>query len=183
EHPVMLDIATSVVAASKVFAAKDVGKSIPEGWIIDKEGLPTTNPNDYPEFGALMPMAGHKGYGFALMVEIITGVLAGGAFGSQVTSWVKEIPQPVNQSHSFMAINIGAFIPIDQFKQRMDRLIQFIKSAPKAKNADRIYLPGEMEWEARAKAIKSGMMLPDHVMMRLQGLADDFGLSIKKLYQ
>jgi ureidoglycolate dehydrogenase (NAD+) len=182
EYPVMLDIATSVVAASKVFAAKELKKPIPEGWIIDKDGLPTTDPSGYPEAGALMPMAGHKGYGIALMVEIITGVLAGGAFGSAVTSWVKEIPEPVNQSHSFIALNIGAFIPIDQFKQRMDELIRFIKSAPRAKGAERIYLPGEMEWESRAKALKSGMMLPDHVMVRLQGLADDFGISIRKLY-
>jgi ureidoglycolate dehydrogenase (NAD+) len=182
EYPVMLDIATSVVAASKVFAAKDLKKPIPEGWIIDKDGLPTTDPTGYPEAGALMPMAGHKGYGFALMVEIICGVLAGGDFGSAVTSWVKEIPEPVNQSHLFIAINIGKFIPIEQFKQRMDELIRFIKSAPRAKGVERIYLPGEMEWESRAKALKSGMMLPDHVMVRLQGLADDYGLSIKKMY-
>ncbi|OHB55537.1 MAG: hypothetical protein A2Y12_03775 [Planctomycetes bacterium GWF2_42_9] len=182
EYPVMLDIATSVVAASKVYAAMDVGKSIPEGWIIDKDGLPTTNPNGYPEFGALMPMAGHKGYGFALMVEIFTGILAGGAFGNQVTSWVKEMPTPVNQSHAFIAINIESFMPIELFKARMDSLIQFIKSAPKAKGVGRIYLPGEMEWEAHAKVLKEGMMLPDHVMIRLQGLADDCGVSIKKLY-
>jgi len=183
EYPVMLDIATSVVAASKVFAAKELKKPIPEGLIIDKDGLPTTDPSGYPEAGALMPMAGHKGYGIALMVEIFTGILAGGAFGNQVTSWVKEMSEPVNQSHAFMAINIGAFMPIEQFKQRMDQLIQFIKNVPKAKNADRIYLPGEMEWESRTKALQSGMILPDHVMIRLQGLADDFGISINKIYQ
>lgn len=183
EYPVMLDIATSVVAASKIYAARDTGKPIPEGWIVDKDGLPTTDPVGYPEVGALMPMAGHKGYGFALMVEILTGVLAGGAFGNQVTSWVMEKSEPVNQSHSFMVINIGAFMPIEQFKQRMDHLIRFIKGSPKAKNADRIYLPGEMEWDARATALQSGMVLPDHVMVRLQGLADDYGLSIEKLYR
>jgi len=183
EFPVMLDIATSVVAASKIYAAFDVGKSIPEGWLLDKDGLPTTDPTNYPAEGALMPMAGHKGYGIALMIEIMTGLLAGGAFGKEVTSWVKETSEPVNQSHSFLAINIDAFMPVSQFKQRMDELIRFIRNAPKAKGAERIYLPGEMEWESRTKALKSGMMLPDHVVARLQRLADDYGISLKSLYR
>jgi len=182
EYPVMLDIATSIVAASKVFAAQDLNQQIPLGWLIDKDGVPTTDPTGYPAVGALLPMAGHKGYGIALMVELLTGMLSGGAFGRDVTSWVLPLPQPVNQSHSFIVINPAMFMPIDAFKKRMDEMIRQIKNAPKAKGADRIYLPGEMEWEKREKALKEGMLLPDHVMVRLQGLADDYGTSIEKLY-
>jgi LDH2 family malate/lactate/ureidoglycolate dehydrogenase len=145
EPPILLDIATSVVAASKIYAARDVGKPIPEGWIIDKDGLPTTDPTGYPAAGALVPMAGHKGYGIALLIEILTGVLAGGAFGPDVVSWMKDSEVPVNQSHAFVAIDIAHFLPIEQFKERVDHLIRFIRNAPRAKGADRIYLPGEME--------------------------------------
>jgi ureidoglycolate dehydrogenase (NAD+) len=182
EPPIMLDIATSVVAASKIYALRDVGKPIPEGWIIDKDGLPTTDPTGYPSVGAMLPMAGHKGYGIGLMVEILTGVLGGGAFGPEVVSWILETPTPVNQSHSFIAINIEAFQPVAEFKKRMDSLIRFIKNAPRAKGSERIYLPGEMEHEARQQALRMGMTLPDHVMVRLQGLAEDYGLSMDRLY-
>jgi len=182
EPPIMLDIATSVVAASKIYAARDVGKPIPEGWIIDQEGLPTTDPTGYPAVGALMPMAGHKGYGIALLVEIVTGVLAGGAFGPEVVSWMMDSATAVNQSHAFLAVNIANFLPIQQFKERMDNLIRFIRNAPKAQGADRIYLPGEMEWEARERALREGMILPDHVMVRLKGLAEDYGLAIEEIY-
>ena len=128
EPPVMLDIATSVVAASKVFALRDLGKPTPEGWIIDKDGLPTTDPSEYPKVGALLPMAGHKGYGIALMVEVLTGVLAGGAIGGGVVSWLAEGGKPVNQSHAFIAVNVAAFEPVAEFKKRMDDLIRQIRS-------------------------------------------------------
>jgi ureidoglycolate dehydrogenase (NAD+) len=145
EHPVMLDIATSVVAASKIYAVRDRGQRLPEGWLVDGEGLPTTDPSQYPLAGALMPMAGHKGYGIALLVEVLTGVLGGGAFGNLVRSWMVGPPLPVNQSHCFIAVNVEAFEPAAEFKQRMDTLIRQIKDAAKAKGSDRIWLPGEKE--------------------------------------
>jgi LDH2 family malate/lactate/ureidoglycolate dehydrogenase len=123
-----------------------------------------------------MPMAGHKGYGIALLVEILTGVLSGGTFGSQVRSWVIGEPLPVNQSHAFLAINVAAFEPIAEFKQRMDALIRQIKNAPKAKGADRIWLPGEKEWEHRQDALANGLDLPNDVRASLNGLAADLGM-------
>jgi LDH2 family malate/lactate/ureidoglycolate dehydrogenase len=177
EHPVMMDIATSVVAASKIYALRQLGKPLPEGWIVDGDGLPTTDPGNYPLAGALLPMAGHKGYGIGLMVELLTGVLAGGAFGHNVRSWVFGDALPVNQSHTFIAINVGVFEPIEEFKQRTDSLIRQIKDAPKAKGADRIWLPGEKEWEYRAKALAEGIALPQDVRASLKGLAEDLGMS------
>jgi ureidoglycolate dehydrogenase (NAD+) len=176
EYPILLDIATSIVAASKVFTARDLGQPVPEGWIIDKDGQPTTDPSQYPAVGALLPMAGHKGYGIALLVEILTGGLAGGALGNEVTSWVGTSLTPVNQSHCFVAINIGAFEPITAFKRRMDALIRQLKNAPKAKGVDRIWLPGEKEWEYREKALVDGIALPEDVRVSLKGLAEDLGM-------
>ena len=176
EHPIILDIATSVVAASKIYALRSLGKPLPEGWITDGDGLPTTDPGQYPLAGALLPMAGHKGYGIGLLVEVLTGVLGGGAFGSDVRSWVFGEVKPVNQSHTFIAIHVGAFEPVAEFKDRTDALIRQIKNAPKAKGADRIWLPGEKEWEYRAKALTEGLDLPADVRVSLRGLAEDYKL-------
>lgn len=182
EHPVMLDIALSTVSATKVYDAKDLKKPVPLGWIIDKEGMPTTDPSDFPESGALLPMAGHKGFGLAILVEILTGVLSGGAFGSDLVSWVHNLNSKVNQSHSFIAINIEMFMPVDIFKKRMAELIHEIKNAPKAKGIERIYLPGEMELENRKRALREGIKLPESVIVKLKGLADDYNLNFEELF-
>jgi ureidoglycolate dehydrogenase (NAD+) len=175
EKPILLDIATSIVAASKIFKAQDLGQSIPNNWLIDENGVPTTNPAGYPAKGAIMPMAGHKGYGIALLIEILTGVLSGGAFAKDVPCWVLESPEPVDQSHTFIAIDINTMMPIDQFKQRIDRLINMIHLLPKAVGADRIYLPGQMEWEHREKVLADNAInLPEDVILSLKGLAADY---------
>ena len=183
EKPVLMDIATSTVAATKVFAARAVGKKIPGDWLVDDDGLPTTDPSRYPEEGALLPMAGHKGYGLALFVEVLSAVLTGAAVTKEVSSWVLDVSDPTNEGHAFIAIHVGAMMPIEQFKERMDRLIREIREAPKAKGADRIYLPGEMEWERREQALKEGIFLPDHVVLNLEGLAEDVGLDTRKLFK
>ncbi len=177
EHPILFDIATSVVAASKVFALRDMKQNLPDGWLVDKNGLPTNDPSRYPAEGALQPMAGHKGYGIALLVEILTGVIAGGAVGNEITSWLMPVTAGVNQSHSYIAIDVEAFMPRVEFGKRMDGLIRQIKSAPLAEGAKRIYLPGEMEWERREKALREGIELPDHVTASLEGLARDYGMA------
>ena len=178
EDPVILDIATSVVAASKVYALRDRGKPIPEGWIIDGDGLPVSVvPPKFPNEGALLPMAGHKGYGLGFLVEVLTGVLAGGAVGNEVRSWVVGPDRPVNQSHTFIAINVGLFEPTEDFKRRQDGLIRQIRNAPKAVGTDRIYVPGEKEWEYHAKVLANGLDLPADVRASLAGLAQDLGLA------
>ena len=181
ERPVFLDIATSSVAATKVFAARDLGKTIPDNWLVDDDGLPTTDPSGYPEKGAVLPMSGHKGYGLALFVEVLTAILTGAAFLSEVKSWVLDLAEPTNEGHAFIAIDVNSMMPIQMFKDRMDRMIREIKEAPKVKGADRIYLPGEMEWERRDKALCEGMQLPGDVVMNLKGLAEDTGVDLKGL--
>lgn len=183
EKPILLDIATSIVAASKIFKAQDLGQSIPNNWLVDENGVPTTNPAGYPAKGAIMPMAGHKGYGIALMIEILTGVLSGGAFAKDVPCWVLESPEPVDQSHTFIAIDINTIMPINSFKDRMDKLIDMIHQLPKAVGSDRIFLPGQIEWEHYEKVITNNMLnLPEDVIMSLKGLAIDYNLDINSIY-
>lgn len=176
ERPVYLDIATSAVAATKIFSAKALGKAIPGDWLVDEDGMPTSDPSQYPLKGAQLPMAGHKGYGLAVMVEILTAVLTGAAVMSGVSSWVLESPNPTNEGHAFIAIDIGQMMPLGEFKGRMDEMILEIKAAPLAKGAERIYLPGEMELEKRDIALVEGIVLPPDVVASLRGLAEDVGL-------
>jgi LDH2 family malate/lactate/ureidoglycolate dehydrogenase len=118
-------------------------------------------------------MAGHKGYGLAVLVESLTAILTGAAFLSGVKCWLFDIPDRANQGHAFVAVSIGAMMPLAQFGQRMDAMIREIKSAPKGEDSGRIYLPGEIEWEKQERARREGIALPDYVLVNLIGLAED----------
>lgn len=172
EPTILLDIATSAVAVSKIFAARTLGKPIPDTWMVDENGQPTSDPR-LIDNGALQPMAGYKGYGLALLVEVFSAILTGSAMLSSVQSWALNLPDPSNQGHAFIALNPQIFMPIDRFKARIDEMIREIKSAPKASGAARIYLPGEMEWERRAIALREGLRLPADVISSLKSLAED----------
>lgn len=179
-NPVFMDIATSAVAANKVIRAKLLGETIPEGWLVDADGLPTTDPNGFPQNGALMPMAAHKGYGFALLVEVLAGVMTGAALTKNQPSWVPGIPGDppgyANQGQAFIAIDAGFMLAPGEFPVRMEWVIDYLHGVPKAKDSDRVYLPGEMEWERREQALAHGMTLPPDVVESLMGLAQDVGL-------
>ena len=177
ERTVFLDIATSVVAISKVIAAKTAGKPIPEGWLVDDRGRPTTDTSTYPDKGAILPMAGHKGYGLALMIEILSGVLTGASFLSGVKPWLAPDPEPADEGHAFIAVNIESLMEVETFKARMDAMIQEVRSAPLAEGAERIYMPGEMEWERRDEAYRQGLQLPDYVLINLFNVAEQTGLT------
>jgi LDH2 family malate/lactate/ureidoglycolate dehydrogenase len=171
----------STVAARKIGAAKFAGKAIPDTWYVDDEGLPTTDPSIFPEHGALLPMAGHKGYGLALLIEVLSSVLSGAGITKEVKSWVLENPaNPTGQGHAFLAIDIDSIMPLNTFQERMDQMIRKIRNAPRAKGADRIYLPGEMEWQRYEEQKKRGLSLPAEVIESLNGLADD--LKLERLF-
>jgi len=181
DKTVFLDIATSVAAVSKVYAAKSSGKPIPPGWLVDKDGLPTTDSAKYPEEGAILPMAGHKGYGIAVLVEVLSAVLTGALFTLDVLCWLRDFAKPVNEGHAFIVIDISKMMPIETFKARMDKMNRQLHDAPKAKGAERIYLPGEIEWNNYEKASKEGIDLPDYVEKSLRDLANDWQLNIDEL--
>jgi ureidoglycolate dehydrogenase (NAD+) len=169
---IMLDIATSAVAATKIFAARTEGRSIPDTWLVDDAGVPTTDPSIYPERGAQLPMAGHKGYGLAVFVEILTAVLTGSAMMSGVHSWVSDDPEPSDQGHAFIAIDVGEIMPAAEFHQRIGAMSEEIAAAEMAPG-QRIFLPGQMEWERRERALREGIEMPEDVLISLRGLAED----------
>ncbi len=177
EYPVMLDMALSAVAAGKIYAAQGLGKAIPDNWIVDDDGLPTTDISDYPRAGTLLPMGGHKGYGLAVMVEVLASVLTGAAITRDVKGWMSDLQDVTDEGHAFVAIDIGAMMPLEIFKQRMDKMIRSIKQSPKAKGSERIYLPGEMEWERRENALSRGISLPADVVANLKKMGEELGIS------
>jgi len=110
-------------------------------------------------------------------------VLTGAGMLSQIVSWVADRPEPTNEGHGFIAIDVGQMMPLDEFKARMDWAIGQIKAAPPAKGATRVYLPGEMEWERRDKALREGIRMPEEVLRSLAGLAQDVGLDFESLFR
>ena len=137
---VFLDIAMSNVASLKVVQARRDGKEIPPTWIVDRDGLPTTDPSHYPEEGAMQPMAAHKGYGLSVMVELLTGILSGGctSMGGEIVSWCFEMEKPNNVCHTFIAINPSLFLGQEKIADRVEDMAKTLRDAPKAIGSPRV---------------------------------------------
>ncbi|MGI6038025.1 MAG: Ldh family oxidoreductase [Limnochordia bacterium] len=175
--PIVLDMAMSVVAAGKIGNYAALGEPIPEGWMLDKDGRPTTDPADFAKGGALLPFGGYKGYGLALFVETLAGVLAGAALTKDLGVWVYQPDVPTQTGHFIQAINIEAFMPLEEFQARLDGLIDQIHNVPKAPGCERIYVPGELEHIAEAKAREEGVPLPRPTFEGLEKLAADLDIA------
>ena len=146
EQLVILDIATSTVADGKVFLASALGESIPEGWIVDEQGRPATDPSTFPAKSTLTLIAAHKGYGLALIAKILSGVLPGAAVAGSVLSYAYNDPsKPTNHEASFVAIQIEALMARAEFDKRMQSPIDKIKNAPKVACVQHILIHGERE--------------------------------------
>lgn len=169
EQPVILDMSTSVVARGKIVIAAQMGQSIPEGWAIDKEGNPTQDAKTALA-GAVLPMGGYKGSGLALIIDALCGVLSGAAFGPHIVNLYDEGDQVQNLGHFFLAMDVDAFMPVDRFKVRMDQFLREIRSQPRMPGVERIYTPGEIEFEEAQKSAALGVALPG--VAELDRLAD-----------
>lgn len=175
--PIFLDIASSTVAGGKVRIAQAKNQKIPDNWMVDLDGIPTTDPFLYPGSASLLPFAGHKGYGIALMIENLAGVLTGAGAMWDLNNWIdgaKDIA--TNHGAAFLAFNVGAITSLDKFKNRVDQLIQDIRDTPKAKGTDRLYVPGEMEWQKRRESLAAGITLPPDVVDNLRAMSDEVGV-------
>lgn len=161
---VFLDIALSGVAALKIVMAKEKGEKVPKEWLIDNDGEPTDDPSGFPYESHLQPMAAHKGYGLAIMVEILASVLTGAGILGEVPSWNLNLKTRNNAGHAFIAIDPTQFMDRETFEKRIMQMVDGLHDAPKAKKASRIFIPGEMEWEKREKALASGVIEITDVM-------------------
>jgi LDH2 family malate/lactate/ureidoglycolate dehydrogenase len=179
ECPFVLDMATSTVAIGKLSVALRWGKPIPPGWALDRQGQPTTDPSvayqtrHLTPLGATRELGGHKGYGLAVMVDILAGVLAGATF----VDARRRDPDPVRADigHFFGAIDIARFRDLDAFKADMDDLLRALKQSPKAEGQDRIYVAGEPEWESEQRRRRDGIPLAPLLVSQLREVSAETG--------
>lgn len=182
ERPFVLDMATSVVPLGRLEVAMRAGEKIPLGWAVDRTGRLTTDPAEaywhggMTPLGALPEMGVHKGYGLALAFDILTGVLSGARFGSQLPNWQTPHTDPTNVGHFFTAWRIDCFMAVDEFKERMDEEIRLMREAPKAEGCDRIYIPGEIEFGTAATRAREGIPLQPKVVETLRRIATELGV-------
>ena len=166
EGPVLLDMATSAVAAGKVGLARNRGEPIPSSWVIDKDGNPTTDPNDYYQGGAILPVGadqGHKGYGLSFMVEMFSGILTGLGFGID--------PQARHNDGCFIAVfNVEAFRPLAEFKKEVREFAEFVKDTPPAKGFTEVLYPGEIEWRTEHQRRREGIYVEDETWDQISAL-------------
>jgi LDH2 family malate/lactate/ureidoglycolate dehydrogenase len=172
--PMALDIANTGVARGKVYLAKQKGQSIPEGWAINAAGAPTTDPAEAIE-GIILPMAQHKGYAIALMMDMLSGILTGSGYGAEVAG-PYQAERRSRAGHLMIALNIEAMQPLAEFNARMDALIGQIKSVPLAQGFEEVFYPGEIEARNDARNRQSGLSLPEDTLQDLRKLANDYGL-------
>ena len=168
------DAATSVVAHGKVKLHHNQGKAIPKGWVIDKDGNPTTDPGDYYEGGALLPfgeIAGHKGYGLAVMVEVLASGLGG--------SWQAAETEPWRYACNgvfMMAVHIEATKPPEEFIAEVDALIDYVKASRTAPGFDEILVPGELEARTSRVRERDGIPIDEGTWSQLVETADGLGV-------
>ncbi|NLN70384.1 MAG: Ldh family oxidoreductase [Chloroflexi bacterium] len=171
EKPYTLDMATSIVSIGRISVHQKSGQPIPAGWGINSRGELTSAPEEVLQGGALLPLGGpaelrgYKGYGLSLLVDLLSGVLAGAAFGTQVGDPGKKGTADVG--HFFAAIKIENFRPIDEFKAAMDDYIRALKATPKLPGQDRVYIPGEKEYENEEKYRHQGVPLLGEIVASL----------------
>lgn len=191
-HPLNLDMATSVVAGGKLWLAVDKGVSIPPGWALDKEGKPTTDPKNV---GALLPFAGPKGSGLAMMFECLSSVMSGNpllepallgkeasapkpgkgakAFGERLS----YLPHHI-QNGVVAAINIATFTDVESYKEHIDKLIDGLKALPRAEGFSEIFVPGEPEERIFAERSRNGIPLPEGTVKNLRSISEKLGVKL-----
>jgi LDH2 family malate/lactate/ureidoglycolate dehydrogenase len=174
--PVVLDIANTGVARGKIYAAAERGEQIPDTWALDPDGVPTTDPN-VAVHGLLAPMGGHKGYGISFMMDVLSGVLTGSGYATDVVGpYVPD--QRSGCGHLVIALKVDTVLPDGSFDARIDDLIASTKSVPRAVGVDEIFYPGEIEARAEAVGSVTGVRLPEKTVADLRELGTSCGVDL-----
>ncbi|MEX3955766.1 Ldh family oxidoreductase [Trinickia sp. EG282A] len=167
----VMDIANTAVARGKVYLAAERGAAIPDNWAADENGVPTTDAAKAIH-GLILPMAGHKGYVISFMMDVLAGVLTGSQFGSKVVG-PYDATRHSGCGHLLITIDIKSMMPLAEFEQRMETLIDEIKRVPKAHGIEEIFFPGELEDHNRKQLSESGIALADNTWQSMAKLAKE----------
>jgi len=165
-EPILVDFATAAVAEGKLRVAQAKGETVAPGLIIDREGRPSQNPIDFYNGGALLPFGGHKGYGLCLIVELLGGALSGAA-----PSILPEFEG--SNGTLIIALNISAFMPLEQYINQVEVFCAKIKSSTPAKGFSEVLLPGEPESRSRQHRLTEGIPIPKKTWQEFCTLADE----------
>jgi L-2-hydroxycarboxylate dehydrogenase (NAD+) len=180
ENPIVLDMATTVAAYGKVKTKALRGELMPEGWMIDRQGKPLTDPKRAEE-GMLLPLggmeAGYKGYGLAMIIGLLAGTLGGAAMGKDVIDFNHDDDSVTNTGQAVCAINIAAFGDVAIFKKAVDTLVRDFRGSERIPGVERILVPGERSEETRVARASDGIPIAPALMRSLDQLAGELGMA------
>ena len=175
EPPIVLDMATTVAAYGKVKAKAARGEMLPEGWMIDREGRPLTDPRRASE-GFLLPIGGYKGYGLALVVGLIAGTLNGAAMGRDVIDFNADAASATNTGQAIVAIDPAAFGDVAEFKAAVDKLVRDLRASERLPGVEHIFMPGEQSHAKSVAQKKEGIALAPLLVQGLDRLAEQLDI-------
>ncbi|MEO9789309.1 MAG: Ldh family oxidoreductase [Aurantimonas coralicida] len=174
--PIMMDMATSVVARGKVVEAAKRGEAIPEGWALDADGKPTCD-GRAAERGVVLPLSGPKGSALAIMVEVLCGVLSGGRFAGSLGNLYSDFETPQDIGHFMLLIDVSRIHASSGYAARVRDLVLELKDSATAEGFSEIKMPGEVEMERARSNSAEGIDLPDNVIADLNAIAAKFALA------
>jgi LDH2 family malate/lactate/ureidoglycolate dehydrogenase len=178
ERPVVLDMACSMAARGKILVAAKDNSPIPDDWAVGPDGQPTTDPVEALK-GFMLPIGGPKGYSLTLVIGLLSTMLSGAAFGTEVTNMYEDLEHHQNIGHLFGVLPIACFEPLEVYKRRMDKAIREIRSVPRGTGVERIYLPGEREQFLAEEYRRSGIPINKAVWSELLAVGDKLGVGLR----
>ena len=173
--PLVMDIATSVVAKGRIHLAMKEGQSIPEGWALDKEGRPTTDPFE-ANVGVLMPFGAHKGYAMELIGSLLSFALSGADMDDKIPRPFECRDQFTNIGQFMRCIDISRFCPVEDFKARVDGMFAVLKACRPAAGSTGVMIPGEIEVRKTEEALRDGIDLSEAVLGEFREMSQTFGV-------
>ena len=178
EAAICLDMGLGQVTLNSVRDALRQGRTLPAGVAAAKDGSPTTDPAEVLGGGFLLPAGGHKGFGLAVVVEVLSGVLAGAGLGRGVGSLFADYDRPQNTGHFMLALDPSHFLPPADFRAHRDALVGMIRGSARASGAGPALLPGEREYATKRERLSEGIPLPMETAADLARLGPESGVPV-----
>jgi len=175
EPPVVLDMATTVAAAGKIKTLAQRGDAMPEGWMVGRDGKPLTDPTRQKD-GFLLPIGGPKGYGLALVIGLLAGVLNGAAFTSDVVDFTADTSSATNTGQFIAAISVDAFMDAEAFKREVDMHLARLKASETLPGFDRVRIPGDRRDAIYRERRELGIPLHPNLVQALAAIAEELGI-------
>lgn len=181
DPPLVLDMALGVVARGHIIIAAQAGRPVPEGWGVDAEGRPTTDPHAILNGGSLSLIGNHKGSGLSILIDAILGALAGGKYGYEGKD-IMDLSGRMHVTHFFCAIHVESLVPLSGFCDSVNAFANVLRQSPKANGTEQILMPGEKELECERALRREGIPLSPERQRDLAELATSLGISNLKTF-